>query len=53
MGMMKTTTEIVAALRTKLEREPTFDEIEAERIRLGKLWYASLALSAATVPDKD
>jgi hypothetical protein len=52
MGMMKTTPEIIDALRKKFGRTPTTEEVEVERKRLMKLWYEDMA-SAMTVPDAD
>jgi len=52
MGLMKTTPEIIAALREQLGREPTKDEIDAERSRLMKAWYADMALSASTLANE-
>lgn len=52
MGLMKTTQEIIAALREQLGREPTQDEIDAECSRLMKAWYTDMALSASTLADE-
>jgi DNA-directed RNA polymerase specialized sigma subunit len=49
---MKTTSEIIASLRAQLGREPTPAEIKAEDIRLGKQWYADMAVTAITLRDE-
>jgi hypothetical protein len=48
---MKTTEEMLAALRMRLKREPTIEEVETERIRLGQQWYESLRLTMETIGE--
>jgi hypothetical protein len=50
---MKTTPAIIASLRFRLKREPTFVEIDAERKRLSMQWYESLRLAMESIGQQE